>query len=109
MKFMTDGVLVRECLTDPLLSAYGVVMLDEAHERSIHTDILFGLIKSACAKRSDLKVVITSATLDTVKFSAFFNSCPVIHVPGRMFPVDVYHSKTRQVLSMTFTAPMCSL
>lgn len=97
IKYMTDGVLVRECLEDPLLSRYGVVMLDEAHERSIDTDILFGLLKRALARRPDLHAVITSATLDVERFAAFFDGCPFLNVPGRTHPVDVYHSKTRQV------------
>lgn len=97
IKYMTDGVLVRECLEDPHLSRYGVVMLDEAHERSIDTDILFGLLKRALAHRSDLRAVITSATLDVERFAAFFGGCPFISVPGRTHAVDVYHSKTRQV------------
>jgi ATP-dependent RNA helicase DHX8/PRP22 len=98
IKYMTDGVLLRECLSDPLLSKYDIVMLDEAHERSINTDILFGLVKAAIAKRNDLRVIVTSATLDVEKFSSYFNNCPVLTIPGRVYPVDIYHSKTRQVM-----------
>lgn len=97
IKYCTDGVLVRECLEDPYLNKYGVVMLDEAHERSIDTDVLFGLLKRALARRPDLKAVITSATLDVERFAAFFGNCPFVTVPGRTHEVDVYHSKTRQV------------
>lgn len=97
IKYMTDGVLVRECLEDPCLRRYGVVVLDEAHERSVDTDVLFGLLKRALARRSDLRAVITSATLDVERFAAFFGNCPYINIPGRTHPVDIYHSKTRQV------------
>jgi ATP-dependent RNA helicase DHX8/PRP22 len=101
IKFMTDGILVRECLGNPTLAQYNAIMLDEAHERSIHTDILFGLVKQACIHRPDLKVLITSATLDITKFSKYFNDCPIVRVPGRLFPVDIYHSKIRQVMTAT--------
>lgn len=107
IKYMTDGVLVRECLEDPHLSRYGVVMLDEAHERSIDTDILFGLLKRALARRPDLRAVITSATLDVERFAAFFGGCPSISVPGRTHAVDVYHSKTRQVTKAAPVPRVC--
>ena len=65
-------MLLRECLIDPDLKQYSIVMLDEAHERTIHTDVLFGLMKQAVQKRPDLKLIVTSATLDAVKFSSYF-------------------------------------
>ena len=72
IKYMTDGMLLRECLIDSDLKQYSVVMLDEAHERTIHTDVLFGLMKKTVKKRPDLKLIVTSATLDAVKFSSYF-------------------------------------
>ena len=72
IKYMTDGMLLRECLIDSDLKQYSVIMLDEAHERTIHTDVLFGLMKNAVKKRTDLKLIVTSATLDAVKFSSYF-------------------------------------
>ena len=72
VKYITDGMLLRECLIDPDLTQYSVLMLDEAHERTIHTDVLFGLLKKAVKKRPDVKLIVTSATLDAVKFSAYF-------------------------------------
>ncbi|DBA02225.1 TPA: hypothetical protein N0F65_007635 [Lagenidium giganteum] len=99
IKFMTDGILVRETLKDPELAQYSVLMLDEAHERSIHTDILVGLLKDIVRRRRNLKVLITSATLDAAKFVAFFGGATrVVRVPGRSFPVDILHTKQRQVM-----------
>lgn len=138
VKFMTDGILVRECLADPLLRKYSCVMLDEAHERSIHTDILFGLLKQLVERRpDDFRLLVTSATLDYDRFASFFSlsedrnskrsdgdkteggastskplkkqktktkpvvlkPCPVVKIPGRSFPVDIFHSKQMQIMS----------
>lgn len=93
IKYMTDGMLLRECLMDPSLSAYSVIMLDEAHERTIHTDVLFGLLKNAMVERKDLRLIVTSATLDAEKFSAYFRDCPIFRIPGRIFPVEILFSK----------------
>ncbi|GAU99756.1 hypothetical protein RvY_10710 [Ramazzottius varieornatus] len=93
IKYMTDGMLLRECLIDPDLKGYSVIMLDEAHERTIHTDVLFGLLKEAVKKRTELKVIVTSATLDAVKFSQYFFEAPIFTIPGRTFPVEILYTK----------------
>ena len=93
IKYMTDGMLLRECLIDPDLKQYAIIMLDEAHERTIHTDVLFGLMKKAVKKRPDLKLIVTSATLDAVKFSTYFFEAPIFTIPGRAFPVEVLYTK----------------
>lgn len=93
IKYMTDGMLQREALTDASLSKYSVVMLDEAHERTIATDVLFALLKSAALKRPDFRVIVTSATLDSGKFSSYFKQCPVLKIPGRTYPVDTLYTR----------------
>src|ERR1700753_4439904 len=93
IKYMTDGMLEREVLVDPELKRYSVIMLDEAHERTISTDVLFALLKKTLKRRPDLKVIGTSATLDADKFSAYFNECPIFHIPGRTFPVEILYSR----------------
>ncbi|XP_050344925.1 ATP-dependent RNA helicase DHX8 [Nymphalis io] len=93
IKYMTDGMLLRECLMDLDLKSYSVIMLDEAHERTIHTDVLFGLLKQAVQKRPELKLIVTSATLDAVKFSQYFFEAPIFTIPGRTFPVEVLYTK----------------
>lgn len=92
LKYMTDGMLLREAMSDPLLSRYSCVILDEAHDRTMATDILMGLIKEICLKRPDLKVVVMSATLDAQKFQTYFNDAPLMSVPGRTFPVEIYYT-----------------
>ncbi len=92
IKYVTDGILVRECLEDRDLGKYNVVILDEAHERSLHTDILFALVKQAVIRRKGaLHLIITSATLEIEKFSRYFYDCPVISVSGRCYDVAVLH------------------
>ncbi|XP_027340109.1 probable pre-mRNA-splicing factor ATP-dependent RNA helicase DEAH4 isoform X3 [Abrus precatorius] len=96
IKYLTDGVLLREILANPELNEYSVIILDEAHERSLNTDILMGLMKRLVRIRSsDLKVLITSATLDGDKVSNFFADCPVLTIPGKLYPVEVLYSKER--------------
>lgn len=114
IKYMTDGMLLRECLIDPDLQLYSCIMLDEAHERTIHTDVLFGLLKQAVQKRAELKLyklykhnietlvsnfiyyftrIVTSATLDAVKFSQYFMEAPIFTIPGRTFPVEILYTR----------------
>ncbi|XP_042148529.1 pre-mRNA-splicing factor ATP-dependent RNA helicase DHX16 [Ixodes scapularis] len=93
LKYMTDGMLLREFLSEPDLASYSVIIVDEAHERTLHTDILFGLVKDIARFRPDLKLLISSATLDAEKFSEFFDDAPIFKIPGRRFPVDIYYTK----------------
>ncbi|KAK1417406.1 hypothetical protein QVD17_26533 [Tagetes erecta] len=93
IKYMTDGMLLMEILNDENLSQYSVIMLDEAHERTMNTDVLFGLLKGLLKRRPDLKLIVTSATLDAEKFSAYFFSCNIFTIPGRTFPVEILYTK----------------
>ncbi|XP_050406181.1 pre-mRNA-splicing factor ATP-dependent RNA helicase DHX16 isoform X1 [Patella vulgata] len=93
LKYMTDGMLLREFLSEPDLGGYSILIIDEAHERTLHTDVLFGLVKDIARFRPDLKLLISSATLDAQKFSEFFDDAPIFRIPGRRFPVHVYYTK----------------
>lgn len=94
IKYMTDGMLLREFLNEPDLSSYNVLIIDEAHERTLHTDILFGLVKDIAKYRKDLKILVSSATLDAEKFSAYFDDAPIFRIPGRRYPVTTYYTKS---------------
>lgn len=93
IKYMTDGMLLREFLTEPDLRSYSVMIIDEAHERTLNTDILFGLIKDVARFRDDIKIIVASATLDATKFSQYFDDAPIFKIPGRMYPVDILYTK----------------
>jgi HrpA-like RNA helicase len=92
IKFMTDGVLLRELHDDPLLSRYSVIMVDEAHERSANMDFLLGLLKQVLHKRTDFKLIVASATINAEKFSEYFDNAPVIRVEGRQHAVKTIWS-----------------
>src|SRR5690606_35406042 len=89
VKFMTDGILLAEIQSDRWLSRYDTILIDEAHERSLNIDFLLGYLKQLLQKRRDLKVIVTSATIDTARFAAHFDDAPVVEVEGRSYPVEV--------------------
>ena len=99
IKFMTDGVLLAETRNDRLLSKYGVLIIDEAHERNLNIDFLLGYIRQLLVRRTDLKVIITSATIDTEAFSSHFGNAPVITVSGRTYPVTVEYNPPPEDIS----------
>ncbi len=94
VKFMTDGILLAEIQGDPMLRAYSILIVDEAHERSLNIDFLLGHLRGLLKRRPDLQVVITSATIDTQAFSAAFGNAPIIEASGRLFPVEVRYKDT---------------
>ncbi len=100
IKLMTDGILLAETQTDKFLNRYDTIIIDEAHERSLNIDFLLGYFKKLLPKRQDLKIIITSATIDTDRFSQFFSDAPVIEVSGRTFPVDVRYTPLQEEQSM---------
>ncbi|WOH38288.1 ATP-dependent RNA helicase HrpA [Thalassotalea fonticola] len=92
VKLMTDGILLAEMQRDRLLRQYDTIIIDEAHERSLNIDFILGYLKQILPKRPDLKIIITSATIDPMKFSKHFNNAPIIEVSGRTYPVDIHYS-----------------
>ncbi|THH11649.1 hypothetical protein EW145_g518 [Phellinidium pouzarii] len=92
LKYMTDGMLLREFLTEPDLAGYSALIIDEAHERTLSTDILFALVKDIARFRPELRLLISSATLAAEKFSEYFDNAPVFYVPGRRYPVDIHYT-----------------
>src|SRR6185437_16891138 len=97
IKFMTDGILLAEIARDRALMAYDTIILDEAHERSLNIDFLLGYLKTLLRRRPDLKLIVTSATIDTARFAAHFERAPVLQVEGRAFPVEIRWRKWGQV------------
>lgn len=91
IKLMTDGILLNEIQDDPMLCAYQALIIDEAHERSLNIDFILGCLRQLCAQRKDLKLIISSATIDTASFSNAFNRAPIIEVSGRMYPVEMHY------------------
>ncbi|PIG86343.1 pre-mRNA-splicing factor ATP-dependent RNA helicase-like protein cdc28 [Aspergillus arachidicola] len=92
LKYMTDGMLLRELLTEPDLGQYSALMIDEAHERTVPTDIACGLLKDIAKARPDLKLLISSATMDAQKFQQYFDDAPIFNIPGRRYPVDIHYT-----------------
>ncbi|KAH9251290.1 pre-mRNA-splicing factor ATP-dependent RNA helicase PRP16 [Batrachochytrium salamandrivorans] len=87
---MTDGVLLRESLKSPDIDQYSCIIMDEAHERALNTDVLMGLLKTVMTRRRDLKLIVTSATMNAEKFSQFFGGAPICTIPGTNIPCGHY-------------------
>ncbi|CAG8950021.1 hypothetical protein HYFRA_00004355 [Hymenoscyphus fraxineus] len=92
LKYMTDGMLLREFMTEPDLGGYSALMIDEAHERTVHTDILLALVKDLSRERPEMKLLISSATMNASKFAEYFDDAPIFNIPGRRYPVDIHYT-----------------
>ena len=108
IRVMTDGMLLAEAQSHPTLRAYDTLIIDEAHERSLNIDVLLGMVRRLIEKRRDLKVVITSATLDTQKFSKHFADAPIIEVSGRTFPVEILYEPPTEDTAALSLAERCA-
>src|SRR3954471_23216761 len=97
IKFMTDGMLLAELQADPFLDEYDTVIVDEAHERSLNIDFILGHLRRLRSRRPELKIVITSATIDTEAFSKAFDNAPIIEVSGRVYPVEVIYAPIEEL------------
>ena len=95
IKFLTEGILIREMMSDPLLSSYSVIMVDETHERTMYTDIILGLIKKLLLKRKELRLIVSSATIESDHFLKYFNTdgltATALRIEGKTFPIDIYY------------------
>ena len=91
IKIMTDGILLQEMKLDPWMTKYSVVMVDEAHERSLNIDFVLGLLKRVLQHRSDFKVIVSSATMNAEKFSQYFNNCPIVNIETQIYPVTMIY------------------
>lgn len=101
LKYMTDGMLLREFMTEPDLAGYSAIMVDEAHERTVHTDILLALLKDLARERPQLKLLISSATMNAEKFAKYFDDAPIFNIPGRRYPVDIYYTPAPEANYLT--------
>lgn len=111
--YMTDGMMLREFLGEPDMASYNVIMVDEAHERTLHTDVLFGLVKDVARFRErgselgELKLLISSATMDAQKFHDYFDGAPIFTIPGRRYPVDVFYTKAPEANYLEASVVTC--
>lgn len=90
--YVTDGIMLKECANDPSLESVAAIMIDEAHERSLNSDVLLGLLRDLLRRQTHLRVIVASATINADKFSTFFNNAPIFSISGRTFPVEMFYS-----------------